>query len=101
MSKTETTFDPYVVYVPEAERDAPEPASWISKKPDVCGGDACIRRMRIPVWLLVEMRRSGASDNVFFASYPLVTPADLNAAWEYYERNKEEIDDAIRLNEEA
>jgi uncharacterized protein (DUF433 family) len=101
MSKTETPFDPHVVYVPEAEREAPEPASWISKTPDVCGGDACIRRMRIPVWLLVEMRQRGATDAEFFNNYPLITPADLAASWEYYARNKEEIDEAIRQEQEA
>ena len=25
-------------------------ASWISKKPDRCGGDACVRDTRITVW---------------------------------------------------
>lgn len=29
-------------------------ASWISKKPGRCGGDACVRETRIPVWGLVE-----------------------------------------------
>jgi len=28
-----------------------------SKKPDRCGGDACIRDHRIPVWALVNYRR--------------------------------------------
>ena len=26
--------------------------SWIQKNPDVCGGDACIRNTRVPVWAL-------------------------------------------------
>ena len=37
-------------------------ASWISKKPDRCGGDACVRDIRMPVWALVNYRRLGASD---------------------------------------
>ena len=31
-------------------------ASWISKRPNVCGGDACIRDSRITVWGLVAYR---------------------------------------------
>src|SRR5712692_2863160 len=27
--------------------------SWIQKTPDICGGDACIRNTRLPVWSLV------------------------------------------------
>jgi uncharacterized protein (DUF433 family) len=90
-----------IVYIPNSEKDSPSPASWIEKTPGVCGGDARIRRMRIPVWLLVEMRQRGASDEEFFLCYPSLTPADLAAAWEYYERNKEEIDDAIYRQELA
>jgi hypothetical protein len=34
--------------------------SWpgITKTPDVCGGDACIAKTRIPVWLLREFAPS-------------------------------------------
>ena len=76
-------------------------ASWISKKPDRCGGDACIRETRIPVWVLVNYRRLGASDADILQAYPGLTPADLEAAWEYAAANREEIDRAIRENEEG
>jgi type III restriction enzyme len=99
--ETRPDLDPDVVYVPEAERNSPNPSSWIEKTPDVCGGDARIRRMRIPVCLLVEYRRAGLSDKELLASYPLLTPADLSCAWEYYGRHKEEIDQAIREEEMA
>ena len=36
--------------------------SWISKKPDRCGGDACIRDTRITVWGLMEWRRLGLTE---------------------------------------
>jgi uncharacterized protein (DUF433 family) len=101
MSETQAAFAPHVVYVREAERDSPYPASWISKTSDVCGGDACIRRMRIPVWLLVGYRRDGLSDEELINAYPLLTPADLACAWEYYEHHKEEIDQAILEEENA
>ncbi len=34
-------------------------ASWISKQPNRCGGDACVRDTRITVWGLVINRRLG------------------------------------------
>ena len=79
----------------------PATASWISKKPDRCGGDACIRETRIPVWVLVGYRRLGASDAEILQAYPSLTPADLEAAWGYAAANREEIDRAIRENEEG
>ncbi len=36
--------------------------SWISKKADRCGSDACIRDTRITVWGLVEWHQLGQSD---------------------------------------
>jgi len=90
-----------VVYVPAAEQNSQAPGTWIEKAPDVCGGDARIRRMRIPVWLLVEYRQAGLSDSQLLDCYPLLNPPDLACAWEYYERNKEEIDEAIRRQQEA
>lgn len=75
--------------------------SWISKKADRCGGDACIRETRIPVWVLANYRRLGASDTEILQSYPGLTPADLETAWEYASSNAEEINRAIRENEEG
>ena len=76
-------------------------ASWISKKPDRCGGDACVRETRIPVWVLVGYRQLGASDADVLRAYPGLTPADLEAAWDYAAANRDEIDRAIRENEEG
>jgi uncharacterized protein (DUF433 family) len=79
----------------------PTTASWISKKPDRCGGDACVRDTRIPVWVLVNYRRLKASDHDILQAYPSMTTADLEAAWDYAAQNAEEIDVAIRENEEG
>jgi len=76
-------------------------SSWISKKPDRCGGDACVRDMRLPVWVLVNYRRLGSSDAEILQAYPSLTPADLTAAWEYAAANPDEIDRDIRENEEG
>jgi uncharacterized protein (DUF433 family) len=75
--------------------------SWISKKADRCGGDACIRDTRITVWGLVEWRKLGQSDGQIMEGIQGLTQADLDAAWDYYASQTEEIDEAIRLNAEA
>ncbi len=75
--------------------------SWISKKPDRCGGDACIRDTRIPVWTLVNYRRLGASESKLLRMFPTLTAGDLDATWQYEADNEEEIDQAIRENEEG
>ena len=76
--------------------------SWIQKSPDICGGDACIRDTRIPVWSLVVAKRLGTSEEEMLRYFvtPL-NPADVQAALAYFEKNTEEIENDIRLNEEA
>jgi uncharacterized protein (DUF433 family) len=88
---------------PDTANQAPvSPAkSWIQKTPEVCGGDACIRNTRITVWGLVAYRKLGLSDTRLLEIIEGLTAADLKAAWDYYERNRQEIDEEIRLNEEA
>ena len=75
--------------------------SWIEKNPGVCGGDACIRAMRIPVWSVVQSLKLGVSEAEVLRALPSLTPDDLQVARRYYEEHAEEIDTAIRLNEEA
>ncbi|MFM7364679.1 MAG: DUF433 domain-containing protein [Cuspidothrix sp.] len=64
----------------------------VQKTPGVCGGYACIRNTRIPVWVLVSLRQQGANDRELLENYPSLTPEDLIAAWEYYEQHTSEID---------
>jgi uncharacterized protein (DUF433 family) len=73
--------------------------SWISKRPDRGGGDACVRDTRIPVWAVVNYRRLGATDSEILAAYPSLGSSDLQAAFEYAAANRKEIDQAIRDNE--
>jgi len=72
--------------------------SWVSKKADRCGGDACIRDTRITVWGLVEWRRRGLTDAQIRESIQGLTQPDLDTAWDYYASHTDEIDEAIRLN---
>jgi uncharacterized protein (DUF433 family) len=83
------------------DQPMPATATWISKKPDRCGGDACVRETRIPVWVLVGYRRLGSSDADILQAYPSLTAADLEAAWEYAVANPAEIDSDILENEEG
>ena len=78
--------------------------SWsgITKTPDVCGGDACIAKTRIPVWLLESFRRvKGSSDSELLQFYPHLGAADLVNVWTYADAHLEEIEEAICKNEEA
>lgn len=75
--------------------------SGIEKTPDVCGGDARIIRTRIPVWVLEQFRRLGMSESEILRNYPTLRAEDLVHAWAYVELHGEEIDRAIRENEEA
>jgi uncharacterized protein (DUF433 family) len=76
-------------------------STLIRKTPGVIGGDACIGNRRIAVWMLVEAKQLGLTDDEIRNRYeqPL-TEAELTAAWDYYASHREEIDQAIRENEE-
>ncbi len=43
----------------------------IEKTLGVMGGDACIRQTRIPIWLLIGLRRQGASEAYLLEDYRL------------------------------
>jgi uncharacterized protein (DUF433 family) len=77
--------------------------SWlgIEKNPRIMGGDACIRQTRIPVWLLVSLRRQGASEAYILEDYPTLSAADLVNTWIYAETHAEEIEAAIERQEAA
>src|SRR5436305_1536468 len=82
-----------------APRTGMEPL--IRKTPGVIGGDACIGNRRIAVWMLVQARQLGISDEQLLNDYePPLTQAELDAAWDYYEKHREEIDQAIRDNDD-
>jgi uncharacterized protein (DUF433 family) len=74
--------------------------SWITKKPDRCGGDACVRDTRITVWGLVQWRRLGLTDEQILQAVQGLQPTDLQAAWDYFASHPDEIDQTIRTNEE-
>ncbi len=75
--------------------------SWIQSASDVCGGEPCIRNTRHTVAGLVAWRRLGLSDAQIQEHHPDLTDADLTVAWSYYRAHAEEIDRAIKEDEEA
>jgi uncharacterized protein (DUF433 family) len=70
-------------------------ARTIQKSPGICGGHAHIRNTRIPVWTLVSFHQQGADEAELLRNYPSLIPADLDAAWSYYEAHRSEIDQVI------
>ena len=73
----------------------------IDARPDVCGAEPCIVRTRIPVWLLDQARRLGASEQTLLAAYPPLRAEDLVNAWAYARAHAAEIESQIRENEAA
>ena len=73
----------------------------IDSRADVCGGDPCIVRTRIPVWLLEQARRMGATEQQLLAAYPSLRAEDLVNAWAYARSHAAEVDLRIRENEAA
>jgi 4'-phosphopantetheinyl transferase len=72
----------------------------IESDPGICGGDPRIIGTRIPVWVLEQMRRLGATEATILASYPTLRAEDLVHAWSYVDLHRKEIDEQIRQNEE-
>lgn len=75
--------------------------SWVQKTPGVCGGEACIRNTRITVRGIVRYWQLGLSDQAIQDAIQGLTPEDLTAASDYYAAHPQEIEEAIRLNEDA
>ena len=73
----------------------------VETTPGVCGGAACLAGTRIPVWVLEQYRRSGASDAELLHAYPSLRAEDLVHAWAYVRSHRNEIERHIRDNEAA
>ena len=82
-------------------RDLGDAFPGIESTPDVCGGEPCIVRTRIPVWVLVQAKRLGTSEADLLRSYPTLRAQDLANAWAYARAHQEEIEHQIQVNETA
>ena len=84
-----------------ASQDICDTWPGIESRPDVCGGEACVVRTRIPVWVLDQSRQQGISEADLLRSYPTLTACDLANAWAYARAHRTEIDHDTLENEEA
>lgn len=82
-------------------RDLGDAFPGVESRPGVCGGEPCIVRTRIPVWLLEQARRLGTDEADLLRSYPTLRAEDLTHAWGYVRAHRDEIETQIRDNEEA
>ena len=82
-------------------RDLGDSFPGIDSVPGVSGGEACIVRTRIPVWVLLQMKRLGATEAEILANYPMLRAEDLANAWAYARLHREEIENQIVENETA
>ncbi|MBI2925948.1 MAG: DUF433 domain-containing protein [Verrucomicrobia bacterium] len=77
-----------------------ELAPGIFSTPGVCGGDPCVGRTRIPVWVLESLRRQGLKAADLLKAYPVLQTDDLARAMAYVAAHREEIDQQIADNEQ-
>lgn len=84
-----------------AARDLGDSFPGIESDPQICGGEPCIARTRIPVSLLAQARRLGTSEVDLLRSYPTLRAEDLANAWAFERSHRKEIDAQIKANEEA
>lgn len=82
-------------------KDLGDAHAGIESTPGVCGGEPCIVRTRIPVWVLERARQLGLGDAEILRSYPSLRAEDLANAWGYVRSHRQDIDRQIRENEEA
>ena len=82
-------------------RDLGEAFPGIETDPGVSGGEPCIVRTRIPIWVLEQTRRLGTSEADILRSYPNLRAEDLTNAWSYVRGHRQEIEQQIKENEAA
>jgi uncharacterized protein (DUF433 family) len=82
-------------------RDLGDAFPGIESTSGMSGGEARIVRTRIPVWVLVQARRLGASEADLLRSYPSLRAEDLTNAWAYARLHSDEIEQQIAENEMA
>ena len=82
-------------------RDLGDAYPGIESIPGVAGGEPCIVRTRIPVWVLEQARRLGASEADLLRAYPSLRAEDLVNAWAYVRAHRDEIERQIVENESA
>jgi uncharacterized protein (DUF433 family) len=81
-------------------RDIGDAQPGIESRPDICGGEPCIVRTRIPIWALERARQLGSSEADILRAYPRLRAEDLANAWGFVRMHRDEIERQIHENEE-
>jgi uncharacterized protein (DUF433 family) len=71
----------------------------IESRPNVCGGEPCVVRTRVPVWVLEQARRLGVSEAGLLTAYPTLRAEDLANAWSFVRSHTDQISRQILENE--
>lgn len=82
-------------------RDLGDAFPGIESNPNVCGGEPCVVRTRIPIWLLERARRAGTPEAEILRAYPTLRAEDLANAWAFVRSHPSEIEQQIADNEAA
>ena len=82
-------------------RDPGDAFPGVESRPGVCGGEPCIVRTRIPVWVLEQARRLGTSEAELLRRYPTLRAEDLANAWAFVRSHRDDITRQIEANEAA
>ena len=70
----------------------------ITFNPDIMGGQACIRGMRIPVSLIINLVANGMTTEDIIKEYPDLEPEDIKEALQYVAwLAKEELHPAVGI----
>lgn len=81
-------------------RDLGDAFPGIESRSNVSGGEPCIVRTRIPIWMLEQAKRLGTSEAELLRAYPALRAEDLANAWAFVRSHRDEIDQQIQENEE-
>lgn len=81
-------------------RDLGDSFPGIDNTTGVCGGEPCITRTRIPIWVLERARQLSVSEAELLRCYPTLHAEDLANAWAYVRSHRQEIHQQIRENED-
>ncbi len=74
---------------------------YVGEYAGVCGGYPVIRETRIPVRLVVQFSREGASLDELAAMWPTVTVGQIQGALDYYARQPRRVDADIERHAQA
>ncbi|MEO6808023.1 MAG: DUF433 domain-containing protein [Isosphaeraceae bacterium] len=74
-------------------RDLGTAVPGIEGRPDVCGGEPWIIRIRIPVWALEQTRHLGGSKADLLRIDPTLRTEDLVNAWIFVRAHRDKIEE--------